>query len=79
MKIYWILFFGLLVGILGLSGCSRSFYGGAAVGAAGAGAAYEYQAHKAIEELDEDYKAGEITREEYERRKKEIQERSLTQ
>ncbi len=79
MKLSRMLLICLATGLLALTGCSRGFYGGAAVGAAGAGAAYEYQAHKAIEDLKADYEAGKITKEEYERRKKEIQERSLTQ
>jgi len=59
------------------TGCSRSFVGGAAVGAGGAGAAYEYQNKQAIEKLDADLKAGRINQDEYLRRKKEIQDRSL--
>lgn len=58
-------------------GCSREFVGGAAVGAGGAGAAYEYQNKQALDELEDDFKAGKITKEEYLRRKKEIQEKSL--
>lgn len=58
-------------------GCSRSFVGGAAVGAGGAGAAYEYQNKKALDELESDFKRGKITQEEYLRRKDEIQKRSL--
>lgn len=68
-----------LSAVLSLSGCSKSFYGGAAVGAAGAGAAYEYQARDAIKDLEKERSEGRISQEEYERRKKEIQERSLTQ
>lgn len=59
------------------SGCSRSFYGGAAVGAGGTGAAYEYQNKKALDDLESDFKRGKITQEEYLRRKDEIQKRSL--
>ncbi len=57
------------------SGCA--FLGGAAVGALGAGAGYEYQAHRQMERLEEDYKAGRITREEYLDRKKQIEAGSL--
>jgi hypothetical protein len=59
------------------SGCSKSFFGGAAVGAGGAGAAYEYQNKKALADLEKDFEEGRIDQEEYLRRKKEIQERSL--
>ncbi len=58
-------------------GCSRSFVGGAAVGAGGTGAAYEYQNKRALDELESDFKKGKITQEEYLRRKDEIQKRSL--
>lgn len=58
-------------------GCSRDFLGGAAVGAAGAGAAYEYQTKKQLDRLDRDFEAGNISREEYVKRKKEIQAGSL--
>ncbi|MEZ4601203.1 MAG: hypothetical protein R2940_15545 [Syntrophotaleaceae bacterium] len=59
------------------SGCSRSFVGGAAIGAGGAGAAYEYQNKKALDDLENDLEAGRINQDEYLRRKKEIQQRSL--
>jgi hypothetical protein len=61
----------------GASGCSREFIGGAAVGAGGAGAAYEYQNKQALDELEDDFKSGKVTKEEYLRRKKEIEEKSL--
>jgi hypothetical protein len=77
MKIEGILLVFLLAGLLGAVGCSRQFYGGAAVGAAGTAGAYEYQAHEAMQELEDDFKAGKISREEYDRRKREIEERSL--
>ena len=57
-------------------GCTR-FLGGAAVGAAGAGAAYEYQNHRQMERLEEDFKAGRISKQEYLRRKEEISKGSL--
>lgn len=62
-----------LVG-LGPSACStREIIGGAAVG----GAAYEYSNKRAMDELRDDYKSGRISNEEYDRRKKEIEGRSL--
>jgi hypothetical protein len=65
----------LLTTIMLVGGCG--FWGGAAVGAAGAGAAYEYSNKEQLEELEEDYEEGNITREEYEARKEEIEEGSI--
>ncbi|HKJ24970.1 MAG TPA: hypothetical protein VKB65_09130 [Myxococcota bacterium] len=56
--------------------CDSHFLGGAAVGAGGAGAAYEYQNHEALEELEDDFRDGRISREEYLDRKHEIERRS---
>jgi len=53
------------------------FLGGAAVGAAGTGAAYEYNAHEQMEKLEADYKAEKISRAEYEARKKQIEAGSI--
>jgi hypothetical protein len=64
----------MLVG-LGQSGCM--FLGGAALGAAGTGGAYEYNAHQQMEKLDADYKAERISRAEYDARKKQIEAGSI--
>lgn len=59
---------------LGPSACStREMIGGAAVG----GAAYEYSNKRAMDALKDDYDAGRINNDEYDRRKKEIEKRSL--
>jgi len=68
---------GLVLAVAFSAGCSREFVGGAAVGAGGAGAAYEYQNKKALDNLEADFKAGRIDKNEYLRRKKEIEEHSL--
>ena len=60
-----------------ITGCSRGMLGGAAVGAAGAGAAYEYQNKKQMDRLEEDYKAGNIDKNEYFRRKQDIESGSI--
>jgi hypothetical protein len=60
---------------LAQSGCM--FLGGAALGAAGTGAAYEINAHQQLERLEADYKAERISRAEYESRKKQIESGSL--
>jgi hypothetical protein len=66
----------ILLGIL-LAGCDSHFLGGAAVGAGGASAGYEYQNHEALEDLERDFEKGRISREEYLDRKREIEKRSI--
>ena len=58
-----------------LGGCA--FLGGAAAGAGAAGAGYEYQNKKALDDLDEEYAEGKISREEYLRRRHEIDDHSV--
>lgn len=60
-----------------LFGGACNFWGGAAVGAVSAGAAYEYGAKRQMDRLEEDYEAGNITTEEYESRKKQIEKDSI--
>jgi hypothetical protein len=73
---YKLLLAGTLVAF-GLAGCSRdAMLGGAAVGAA-AGGAYEYNNKKSLEDLRDDYEDGKIDKDEYQRRKREIEDRSL--
>lgn len=67
----------LILPLLLSIGCSRGAIGGAAVGAGAAGAAYEYQNKRALAQLEDDYKAGRISKDEYFRRKQEIEKRSL--
>jgi uncharacterized membrane protein len=67
----------LILLFLFAAGCSSSFWGGAAVGAVGTGAAYEYSTKRQMDRLEEDYKAGNITREEYEARKEAIEDGSI--
>lgn len=70
--------------MMGLSlvtiGCSSNLgsAGLGAVGGAAAGAgAYEYNAHRQLQKLEEDYKAGRIDRKEYEIRKDQIEKGSI--
>jgi len=56
-------------------GCE--FIGGAAVGALGTGAAYEYNAHSQMQKLEEDYKGERISRKEYDTRKAQIEKGSI--
>lgn len=60
--------------IIGAAGCSTREV---ATGAAAGGAAYEYSNKRAMDALEDDYSAGRISEDEYERRKKEIEERSI--
>ncbi|HZD40745.1 MAG TPA: hypothetical protein VE131_08500 [Terriglobales bacterium] len=74
------IFLGLLVmGLTSLWGCSPQFWGGAAAGALGTGAGYEYNAHRQSEKLEDDYKSGRIGREEYLDRKRQIEKGSIIQ
>lgn len=65
----------LLLATVFTGGCA--FLGGAAAGAAGAGAGYEYRTKQQLDRLKEDYEAGKMTREEYDTRKKEIEGGSI--
>jgi hypothetical protein len=65
----------VLMVAVGQSGCA--FLGGAALGAAGTGAAYEYNAHSQMTKLEDDYKAERISRREYETRKAQIEKGSI--
>lgn len=59
-----------------VAGCS-SKAGNVAVGAGAAGAAYEYSNKRTMDKLDQDVKEGKISREEYDRRRKEIEGKSV--
>ncbi|MFA5700368.1 MAG: hypothetical protein WC913_03725 [Desulfuromonas sp.] len=76
MKRTWMAL-GLVMLLVFSAGCSRSFVGGAALGAGGAGVAYEYQNKRALSNLEDDFKDGKIDKDEYLRRKKEIEHRSI--
>jgi len=67
----------LVSGALAQAGCSPQFWGGAAVGALGAGGGYEYQSKRQMDRLEDDRKAGRISREEYQDRKSQIERGSL--
>jgi hypothetical protein len=67
----------LITGALVQAGCSPEFWGGAAVGALGAGGGYEYNSKRQMDRLEDDYRAGRIGREEYQDRKKQGERGSL--
>lgn len=70
----------MMIVLAGAAGCSTKG-GSAAAGALGGAAvgagAYEYKAHRDLQKLEEDYKAGRITQQEYEIRKDQIQKGSI--
>lgn len=64
------------------SGCGShtgSATGGALGGAAVGAGAYEFSAHRQMERIDADYKAGRINKQEYDIRKDQIQRGSILQ
>ena len=65
----------VLMVAFGQSGCA--FLGGAAVGAVGTSAGYEYNAYTKMNQLEDDYKAERISRSEYESRKSQIEKGSI--
>ena len=67
---------GVVLAAMTAVGCS-SKTGNVAVGAGAAGAAYEYSNKRSVDKLDEEVKAGKISREEYERRRKDIEDKSV--
>lgn len=73
---------GAMVLMASASGCASregSAVGGALGGAAVGVGAYEYSAHRQMDQLNNDYKAGRIDRREYEIRKNQIEKGSLFQ
>jgi hypothetical protein len=65
----------VLMFAFGQGGCA--FLGGAAVGALGSSAGYEYNAYSQMNRLEEDFKAEKISRKEYESRKAQIEAGSI--
>jgi hypothetical protein len=63
--------------LVGLSQGGCEFLGGAVVGAGAAGAGYEYQAYRQMQQLEDDYKNKRISKEEYDDRKKQIEKGSI--
>jgi uncharacterized membrane protein len=60
-----------------MAGCSRDLVGGAVLGGAGVGAAYEYQNKRQMDMLEEDFRTGRINKEEYLKRKDQISKGSI--
>jgi len=66
-----------LLTLLSLSQWGCEFLGGAAVGSLATGAGYEYNAKRQMDKLEDDYKHERITRNEYEKRKAQIEKGSI--
>jgi len=76
------LLLGALLLVALTSGCSSrggSAAGGALGGAAVGAGAYEFSAHRQMQQLEDDYRAGKINKQEYEIRKNQIQKGSILQ
>jgi osmotically-inducible protein OsmY len=71
MKTYFLLI------LLAMTQSSCAFLGGAATGAVATTAAYEIQAKRQMDRLDDDFKNRRISREEYEDRRQQIQKGSI--
>lgn len=67
----------LMLATLSQWGCSPQFWGGTAVGVLAAGAGYEINAKRQIDQLEEDYRNERIGRREYESRRQQIERGSL--
>jgi hypothetical protein len=65
----------LVVASMAQWGCE--FLGGAAVGSLATGAGYEYNSKRQMDRLEDDYRSERISRQEYERRKSQIEKGSI--
>jgi hypothetical protein len=63
--------------LLGLAQSGCAFLGGAAAGSLATGAAYEINAKRQMDRLEEDFKNERISRREYEQRKRQIEQGSV--
>jgi hypothetical protein len=68
---------GSLLAVLAMAQSGCAFLGGAAAGSLATGAAYEINAKRQMDKLDEDLRAERISRREYEARKKQIESGSI--
>ena len=72
MKRIIVLLLSLALSAAVFAGCSGRTLGGAAVGGAAGVGGYEYHMDRQMKQVEEDYKAGRISKEEYEIRKDQI-------
>lgn len=67
----------LLLVFASLSQWGCEFLGGAAVGGLATGAGYEINANRQMDRLEDDYRRGRMSREEYQDRKRQIERGSV--
>jgi len=67
----------LAAGAIAQWGCSGAFWGGAATGALATGAGYEVNNKRQMDRLEDDYRGGRISRDEYLDRKNQIEHGSV--
>ena len=70
-KYFWL----ILLASLPQWGCE--FLGGAAVGGLATGAGYEINANRQMDRLEDDYRRGRMSREEYQDRKRQVERGSI--
>lgn len=69
--------FLLLVMLASFSQWGCEFLGGAAVGGLATGAGYEINANRQMDRLEDDFRRGRVSREEYQERKRQIERGSV--
>jgi hypothetical protein len=69
--------FVLLLMLASFSQWGCEFLGGAAVGGLATGAGYEINANRQLDRLEDDFRRGRISREEYQDRKRQIERGSV--
>ena len=67
----------LLMVLASLSQWGCQFLGGAAVGGLATGAGYEINANRQMDRLEDDFRRGRMSREEYQDRKRQIERGSI--
>jgi len=70
-KFLWL----IMLASLTQAGCQ--FLGGAAVGGLATGAGYEINANRQMDRLEDDYRRGRMSREEYQDRKRQVERGSI--
>ena len=77
MKRLVVLFLSLILAATVFAGCSPRMLGSAAVGGVAGAGGYEYHLDRQMKQVEQDYKDGKISKEEYQIRKDQIKRDSL--